>query len=116
MGRAEIVYTIRLSNPLLLRRYSRDDILEYTYELDGGGLYFLFDREELVYVGQSSHLFDRIHNHLHSDKQFDSIAIIPCSDQYVREIAEMLYIKEFNPRYNKQFNNKSDLWRREVIV
>lgn len=66
-----------------------------------GGVYFLLHRDEVVYVGQSGSILRRVGEHL-SDRQkrFDSVAFISC-EPLNRLWLEDLYIKHFQPRYNR---------------
>ena len=63
------------------------------------GVYFLFDDDELVYIGQSENILSRIASHL-NDKRFDSYNFIEC--QYGNlDALEAKYILKYNPKYNK---------------
>ena len=80
------------------------------------GIYFLYDRDELVYIGQSIHMKARIYkDHIKSDKIFDSYRYIEVDKNTELDRLELLYILEYNPRYNKNSLGKgtysSDLTR-----
>lgn len=64
------------------------------------GVYFLFQGQEIVYVGQSADVLRRIGEHI-SDrlKVFDGVAFIPCQ-ALNRVWMEEQYIKRLKPRYN----------------
>lgn len=64
-------------------------------------IYFLYDKDEVVYIGKTTRPTDRFMAHAKSDKIFDSIQIKQC------ELSEMDYIEKmeiFNhmPKYNKR--------------
>jgi hypothetical protein len=61
-------------------------------------VYFLFDGDELAYVGRSNCLEYRLKKHA-EDKRFDSVAFIECPDLFV-DCLEIHYIKKFKPRLN----------------
>lgn len=62
------------------------------------GVYFLFDKGVLVYVGETDNLFRRIGQHIaEGKKQFDSFEIYPCAD---RKRLEGFLIRTLSPKYN----------------
>lgn len=68
------------------------------------GVYFLFQGDEIVYVGKSTDIVGRIKNHIQSkDKLFDGwdLRVFP-----VEKIgqAEAKYIRRLKPKYNRQGN------------
>jgi hypothetical protein len=68
-------------------------------------IYFLFQDEEVVYVGQSKSLLPRIAAHRggnrDTDKKiFNAIALVEVTPENVNS-EELKYIKWFSPRYNK---------------
>ena len=67
----------------------------------GPGIYFLFNGQELVYVGQSVNVADRIGNHARSEKEFDSVATIKCAIDKLDE-TEASYIAHLKPTTNKR--------------
>lgn len=66
------------------------------------GIYILFYQGDVVYVGQSVYVEERISVAAKSDKRFDSYAVIECSNMTEQEIADLQaeYIVEYNPIYN----------------
>lgn len=80
-------------------------------------VYFLFSRGDVVYVGQSRTLRQRIEQHL-SDrtKEFDSVAYLRCHWNQLSEI-ENHYIRELSPKYNACGLSKKvrerEVWRRD---
>jgi excinuclease UvrABC nuclease subunit len=77
------------------------------------GLYYLFDKGRIVYIGASGrNVYERILSHI-KDKKFDSYFIFPCTDDngVVNEKllnrcldAEAKLIRKFNPEYNQLSN------------
>lgn len=62
------------------------------------GVYFLYDRDELVYIGTSDNLYRRIGQHIaEKTKVFDRFELYPTRD---RIRLEGFLIKTFKPRYN----------------
>jgi hypothetical protein len=62
------------------------------------GIYFLFDSDELVYVGQSVNVFARIGQHI-GYKEFTHWTFINCN-QHELDYLEVQYIWKFKPRLN----------------
>lgn len=79
------------------------------------GVYFLFDRDEIVYVGQSTNVIYRAFQHRKSrSKKFDSFAALDvCTPEDVALVAlrrlESAYILKFLPKYNVQLT-PSHVW------
>ena len=72
------------------------------------GVYFLILRSEIVYVGQSINVYNRIDRHA-VDKEFDRITILEASPIELDEM-ELFYIKKFKPRLNVRIlKSDSDL-------
>lgn len=66
----------------------------------GPVIYFLINKEEIVYVGQTRCLFTRLGTHRRKIK-FDSYAYITASSNKMeREALEGVYIRKFYPKYN----------------
>lgn len=68
-----------------------------------GHIYFLFDGDEVVYVGRTTFGIDRVYRHRTEAggyKKFDSVTMLACE---LRELEEMerKWIKRLQPRYNK---------------
>lgn len=66
------------------------------------GVYFLISNGRVVYVGQSVKVFSRVNSH--TDKAFDSIAIIPC-EKSILDRLESLYIHSLRPPLNGGVQN-----------
>ncbi|MBX9604650.1 MAG: GIY-YIG nuclease family protein [Gammaproteobacteria bacterium] len=66
------------------------------------GVYFLFEGDELVYIGQSVNIVQRIHAHekiRHSGRDITSWAFQPCAPEDLRAL-EHLYIGIYRPPLN----------------
>ena len=63
------------------------------------GVYMLIDHGEIVYIGQSANIQQRINSHK-KDKQFDDVRIIDCN-KIDRRIVERDLIHKHSPKYNK---------------
>ena len=61
------------------------------------GVYFLVDGDEVVYVGQSVNIYNRIPQH--HDKKFDRYMYVPCKPELLNAL-ESLYIHCFRPKLN----------------
>lgn len=71
------------------------------------GVYFLYDKGELVYIGQSNNVYGRIGQHIREGKKrFDDFRIYETSD-CVR--LEGLLIGLLHPKYNRTEGNASGL-------
>jgi hypothetical protein len=71
------------------------------------GVYFLFDGDEIVYVGQSVNVLNRVTSHFY-DKKFDKVALLRVPEKDLLAI-ESIYIKKFLPKYNLKDAGSSDL-------
>ena len=78
-------------------------------------LYFLYDGEELVYIGQSREVLGRIATHIRlGEKVFDSFAIVHVPDAELLDI-ERENIREYRPKYNSLSNLDNDQQLRYVL-
>jgi site-specific recombinase XerD len=68
-----------------------------------GGVYFLFHKSELVYIGKANCLSERLDTHYHSDKIFDEISFIKGIPDYFLEDVEMFYIHKYRPSLNLKY-------------
>jgi hypothetical protein len=69
-------------------------------------IYFLYDAQELVYIGQSNKPAERIKSHIRAgEKKFDLYAYIPLKNfsRCERTMLESAYINTYRPKYNKAF-------------
>jgi len=70
-----------------------------------GGIYFLFESKEIVYVGIASNLKKRIKQHyLEGVKDFTHVLYICIENENDRIKAEKFNIKHYKPKYNIQHN------------
>ena len=68
-----------------------------------GHVYFLFDGDEVVYVGRTTYGIDRVYRHRTEAggyKEFDSVTMLECDLDELDEM-ERKWIKRLQPRYNK---------------
>lgn len=74
------------------------EITKHTYS----GIYFLFDGNELVYVGRAINVYHRVHTHVtEGRKSFDQWAYVDCPVDKLDDL-EAAYISEFRPKYNSE--------------
>lgn len=73
------------------------------------GVYFLFNENELVYIGKGWNCLLRVAEHTRkdSDKKFTSWNYIRIDDEKEYNRIEKELIKEYNPKYNKVYRSKS---------
>ena len=71
-------------------------------------IYFLFDRNKIVYIGETETEFGkRIYQHK-KDKKFDEVKCISSKklsflkNEYFRKYYELRWINKFKPKYNKE--------------
>lgn len=87
-------------NPDLLKKQTSKNIC---------GIYFLYKKNKLVYIGQSISILSRIYSHLNK-KSFDSFSYIECKRERLNHL-EYLYIYHLNPLLNYQtFNKYRNVW------
>lgn len=67
------------------------------------GIYFLMDKSEVVYIGQSINIDLRIAQHKRTDKEFDRTLYLECGAKEL-DLLEAAHIQEYQPRYNKVNN------------
>lgn len=72
----------------------------------GCAVYFVFDKDELIYVGSSSFIADRLNYWIRDKrfgrKQWTRIAVMPV-DERVRFTVENHYIRLLRPHGNKEW-------------
>ena len=90
-----------LTNQSLL--YAEDIIQHALPWKKSSGVYFLVHDNEIVYVGQSVHIYSRIAQH--QDKTFDRYAFVPCKEELL-DVLESLYIHVLKPKLNGNYNEK----------
>lgn len=69
-------------------------------------VYFLINDDDIVYIGQSKNLEDRISQHGNS-KEFDRFTYFEVSDCIV-DIVESCYIHKIRPALNGNLNNSGN--------
>lgn len=67
-------------------------------------VYALWDKDEIVYVGQSTHLGQRIMAHK-KNKTFDSYSFFKCETFDDMDSIEATLIVQLQPKYNVQYGN-----------
>ena len=66
----------------------------------GGCVYFLWDEDSIVYVGQSKLAVARVSQHLlEGKKRFDAVSVLPVKMNNLDRL-EHQYIKKYAPKYN----------------
>ena len=87
-----------------------EELLKTSKKLEGNysGIYFLFEGDELVYIGKGWNCLLRVAEHTRkdSDKKFTSWNYISVDDINEYNRIERELIKKYNPKYNKTFKNK----------
>ena len=64
------------------------------------GVYILFMKNVVVYVGESINPYARVCTHIKSEKKFDSFRILYCKESRKRHWEKKL-IESYIPKYNK---------------
>jgi hypothetical protein len=81
-----------------LRKLSRDIPVR-----QGGGVYFLWCGDELLYIGQTMRFGQRIGDHEYQARiPFEWSTFIVCPDQGARVELEEAYIRLYRPPYNRK--------------
>ena len=75
-----------------------------TESLNNFCVYALWDKDEIVYVGQSTQLGQRIMAHT-KDKLFDSYSFFDCGSFEEMDSIESTLIIQLQPKYNTQYGN-----------
>lgn len=70
------------------------------------GIYFLCNSDEVVYVGQSSNIAQRVKSHI-DVKSFDRVYALPVPSKELNDV-EAAFIKYLQPRYNGYVVCKAD--------
>ncbi|MDY0134825.1 MAG: hypothetical protein RBS14_03965 [Atribacterota bacterium] len=80
-------------------------MLNESIRLEGNcsGVYFLYDGDELVYIGKGWNCFLRVAEHTRkdSDKKFTSWSYVRIENESEYVALEKQLIKRFSPKYNK---------------
>jgi len=67
-------------------------------------IYFLFDKKEIVYIGQTMSMIPRIYGH--TNKGFNSCRFIYCDNSERRRRYERMLINKIKPKYNGRKNSE----------
>lgn len=73
----------------------------------GSIVYFLYDGDELVYVGKTGRGLARVYEH--TKKVFTHVSFQYCDDEYLDEL-EQAYIAIYKPKYNIVVPTKKHSW------
>lgn len=65
------------------------------------GCYFLYDGDEIVYIGLSNNIDKRVQQHTRT-KHFDLVKYIPVDNYIYANLVESYYIDLLEPKYNKK--------------
>lgn len=85
--------------------HSKIDVLEAAIPTArASGIYFLIREQEVVYVGQSQDVLNRVSRHRRDGRKFDAFSYIECAAEDMDRL-EVLYIKAFVPAENVSFGN-----------
>ena len=71
------------------------------FEMPKIGVYFLFNKDNLIYIGQSINIFRRLNQHI-KNKNFDSYSFIKCDTDSEAIDLEKMLIKKYRPTLNIQ--------------
>lgn len=69
-------------------------------EMNKYHVYALWDKGEIVYIGKSENVYNRINNHT-KDKVFDEYSLIDCETEGQMGLLESNLIISLDPKYNK---------------
>ncbi len=85
----------------------------YSKPVKIGHIYFLFDGDEIVYVGQTTHGESRIYNHrtYQNYKDFDSFTMLECDIKDLDRI-EGMWISTLQPKYNRHLGVTTEYYAR----
>lgn len=74
-----------------------EDVIDY-------GIYLLYNNENIVYIGKSNNMKNRINQHK-KDKEFNSVKCIIFKDEGLVNLYEPYLIQKYKPKYNKDLLN-----------
>ena len=86
----------------------------HSFEMPKVGIYFLFQDDELVYIGRTKNGMNRMSQHLDC-KKFDSYSFHKCSQKEAIEL-EVELIKRYQPKLNIQHNIRMDKFKQEFKI
>lgn len=83
-----------------------DSIAISSVQIQGNvsGVYFLFDKDEVVYIGQGWNCFLRVAEHTRKDanKTFTHWWFIDIQSEVERKVVEKELIRKYQPRFNRR--------------
>ena len=99
-----------------MKLLSRTELLAHKKPLENElGVYFLWDENEIVYIGQTSYSVEgRLAAHK-ADKKFDGYTFIPIIESIDLDLLEAEYIFQFSPRYNRALPTNPRYKTRAII-
>jgi len=104
---------LTLVSPSKLESYGVNENYQFNF------LYFLFDDDDIVYVGQSrNYPSSRITAHISSIKVFDRFSILKIGEEYNKELldsAEAYMIMLHKPKHNHCFPRNNIFVRRKRL-
>ena len=93
------------------------------FEMPKIGVYFLYKNDDLVYIGQSINIFNRLYSHVENGKDFDFYSFVKCDTQKEAETFERYLINKYKPILNKRIwskdienIDKSIEWHKECLI
>ena len=90
----------RVLDALALTDYTKTDVLRAALPCrDHCGVYFLIQEDDVIYVGKSINIFNRIARHRSDGREFDSFAYLLCPMDALEQ-TEATYITAFMPWLN----------------
>lgn len=99
------LYARRVSNYAIgNREYSNSLISDYVTYHTESGIYYLYSKDEVMYIGKSNKLGKRVIQSIQG-KDVDSYSIAPIPNQADRDILEVYLINKYKPKYNKDCNS-----------
>lgn len=88
-----------------MNKLSIKDIIKLSNEGEDKVIYFLLNKNEVVYIGKSNgRVLSRINQHLRN-KEFDDVKFLIVDSKYELDTKELELIKEYRPKLNIQSNN-----------
>jgi excinuclease UvrABC nuclease subunit len=82
-----------------------DKLPRYEIHKTMSGVYILFNKGKIIYIGQSKRIQSRIATHLET-YAFDSYSYIEINNYYERLLTEATLIHWYKPKYNKERKNR----------
>jgi hypothetical protein len=77
-----------------------ENYIVFNEDVIGYGIYLLYDNENVVYIGKSNNMKNRINQHK-KDKEFNSVKCIIFKDEGLVNLYEPYLIQKYKPKYNK---------------